>query len=248
MYKLDNRFTQDRFAVSVVGCGGTGSFVAEGLCHLLPDNAVLALIDHDRVEERNLVRQNFTRQDLGKFKSEALALRLSQRYKRPIAYANLPVSMADIKLPGLIIGCVDNGPARRAIASIKGMIPTYGCQSWWIDAGNGDNYGQVLIGNCCNGAWFDGDTCLALPLPTIQRPELLSQAPQGHSCADIDDQGPTINRAMASIVIEVVRRIINGTCRWIQLYLDLEAGTLYPVMVSIETVQRAARLKTVLSI
>lgn len=243
MYTLDNSFTQGHFTVTVVGCGGTGGFVAEGLCRLLPDSADLVLVDHDRVEERNLLRQNFTRQDTGKYKSEALAVRLSAGYGRPIAYTNLPVSMVDIKLPGLVIGCLDNGPARRVIAGINGMLPGYGYPSWWIDAGNGQDYGQVLIGNCRNGAVFNADTCLALPLPTIQRPELLSQAPRRHSCAGMDDQGPTINQAIASIVIEVARRIIEGSCRWMQLYLDLEAGTLHPVMATPEAVKRIARVK-----
>lgn len=56
MYKLDNNFAQGHFTVTVVGCGGTGSFAAEGLSRFLPPRADLVLIDHDRVEERNLRR------------------------------------------------------------------------------------------------------------------------------------------------------------------------------------------------
>lgn len=58
MFKLDNSFTQRPFTVIVVGCGGTGAFVTEGLCRFLPPEANLILVDHDRVEERNLIRQS----------------------------------------------------------------------------------------------------------------------------------------------------------------------------------------------
>ncbi|GAJ11462.1 unnamed protein product, partial [marine sediment metagenome] len=242
MYRLDNKFTRGRWSVTIAGCGGTGGFVAEGLCRLLPDKANIILVDHDRVEERNLGRQNFTGGELGMFKSEALAVRLSSRYGRPVAYSTLPIAMVDASLPGLIIGCLDNGPARRAIAGIRGMIGSpYQCTSWWIDAGNGENYGQVLIGNYHEAA-FDPDICLALPLPTIQSPELLAQAPQRRSCAEMDEQGPTINQAVASLVVEAARRLIEGTCHWMQLYLDLETGTLYPVMATPETAKRITKV------
>lgn len=249
MYKLDSSFAGGPFTVTVVGCGGTGGFAAESLCRFLPARANLVLVDHDRVEERNLIRQNFSREDLGKFKSEALARRLACRYGRPIAYSTFPVTLADIKAPGLVIGCVDNGLARRDIAKrVKhSLCPPYGYVSWWVDAGNGEDYGQVLIGNNLKGAIFDSEKgrCLALPLPTVQRPELLSQAPpQQQDCAQIAEQGPTINQTMASVVVEVVRRLIEGTCLWMQLYLDLEAGTLHPVLATPEAVQRIAGTKT----
>ena len=248
MYKLDSNFARGRFAVTVVGCGGTGGFVAEGLCRLLPATTDLVLVDHDRVEERNLIRQNFSPEDLGNFKSEALALRLAQRYSRPIAYSTFPIALTEVKVPGLVIGCVDNGPARREIAEkVKhSLLPSYGYVSWWVDAGNGENYGQILIGNALKGAAFDSEkgTCFALPLPTLQRPELLSQAPpRQQDCAQIAEQGPTINQAMASVVVEVVRKLIEGTCLWMQLYLDLEAGTLHPVLATPELVERITGIK-----
>ena len=43
-------------AIIVVGCGGNGGFVADGLARMLPPSINLILIDMDRVEERNLNR------------------------------------------------------------------------------------------------------------------------------------------------------------------------------------------------
>jgi hypothetical protein len=140
---------------------------------------------------------------------------------------------------GIIIGCVDNAEARRSIA--RG----YNYGNWWLDAGNGQASGQVLIGNAEGAAFEPEGICRALPLPTIQRPELLVQVPsfpgrappQQGGCVEIAEQGPTINQSMASLVVEVVRRIIEGTCSWMQLYLDMQAGSLHPVMATPEAVE-----------
>jgi len=244
MYRLSNDFARRRYTVTVVGCGGTGGFVAESLCRLLPGQADLVLIDHDRVEERNLTRQCFTRGDLGRFKSETLAHRLSGKFDRLVGYSTLPVAMAGLSFPGLVIGCVDNGLARRDIARAFKAMSYSG--SWWVDAGNGENYGQVIIGNTDVSSYVvpHGDVYDALPLPTIQKPELLNQAPRARDCASIaEEQGPTINLTMAAVVVEVVHRLVTGTCPWVQLYLDMEAGTLVPVLATPETIKYLNRRK-----
>jgi len=85
MYSLDNSFTRGVWTALVAGCGGTGGYAAEGLARLLPSNAKIVLVDFDRVEEQNLIRQNFFREDIGKYKSITLAERLTQKFDRPIA-------------------------------------------------------------------------------------------------------------------------------------------------------------------
>ena len=87
-YYLDNAFLLDNPWITVVGCGGTGGFVAEGLCRLFQGrDATIVLVDHDRVEPHNLLRQNFYAEDVGKFKSQALADRLARAYRRPVGYS-----------------------------------------------------------------------------------------------------------------------------------------------------------------
>ena len=256
MYKLSNHLVPDylnqSLRVCVVGTGGTGGFVAEGLCRLLPADDVLLLVDHDRVEEPNLVRQNFYKNELGMLKSEALARRLSAKFYRRVAYFTSPISILET-LPEIIIGCVDNGMARRDIADkiIKQCNPpTSLYRGWWVDAGNGRNFGQVLIGNCPNAhikKTFEPKTeiCYGLPLPTEQRPDLLLELPPAPACAEAvarDEQSPTINQCMASLVLEVVRRILEGTCPWMQLSLDMDTGTLTPTLATPENVAAMLRM------
>jgi hypothetical protein len=163
-------------------------------------------------------------------------------YQRPVQYSILPVGAADLP-KGIVVGCVDNGLARQAIAD------RIHDGQWWVDSGNGTNFGQVLIGNSKVEKLrpsFTGELCVRLPLPTIQQPALLAQVPRQRSCAEAvaaDDQSPTINQAMGALVLEVVRRIIAGTCPWMQLYLDLEAGTLTPIMATPEVVSRLTGIR-----
>ncbi len=227
--------------VAVVGCGGTGSLVAEGLCRLLQPNpdVRLLLVDHDRVDPHNLLRQAFFKGDVGRFKSEALAERLARLFDRPIGYSVQQFSRdsyngSPLSRAGIIVGCVDNPMARAEIAS--SIRPP----CWWVDAGNGDNWGQVLIGNARSPEQlrhaFDPakETCWALPMPSVQRPELLLPATPATPALDCagavqgGEQSPTINQAMAALVLEVVHRITSRACPWMALYLDLQRGELKP--------------------
>ena len=115
---------------------------------------------------------------------------------------------------------------------------------WLIDAGNDTNWGQVLVGNVAGRVdWeespFTGRDLLHLaPAPTLQRPDLLtavSTRPPDVDCAaalDLTDQDPTINQMMASLVLQVVRRMVAGTCPFMGLYLDMDLGTVTPSYVT----------------
>ena len=76
-------------SIVVLGCGGTGSWVAPKLIKLLNDaiskqffvgriGVDLVFIDGDIVEEKNLIRQNFIEADIGKKKAEVMASRYGQ--------------------------------------------------------------------------------------------------------------------------------------------------------------------------
>ncbi len=78
----------------------------------------------------------------------------------------------------------------------------------------------------------------------MQRHDLLtavSTTPSDVDCAaalDLTDQDPTINQMMASLVLQVVRRMAAGTCPFMGLYLDMEQGTVSPTYATPETVER----------
>ena len=197
---------------------------------------------------------------MGRFKSQALADRLARAYRRPVGYSVYAFREEDSRSDGgrypglppygnsLLIGCADNATARRAMAECLPGNP----RRWLIDAGNDTNWGQVLIGNVADRDFGDeqafvDQTCYLLPAPTVQRPDLLtavSTTPPDVDCAaalDLTDQDPTINQMMASLVLQVVRRMVVGTCPFMGLYLDMEQGTVTPTYATPETVARVVR-------
>lgn len=243
-WNLLHSHPQNRLNVAVIGIGGTGAFVAESLCRLFTGTkATISLIDHDVVEPHNLLRQNFEPDDVGAYKAQTLATRLSRKFNRPINYSLLPCiesanadSMHGPHLaPHLMIGCVDNAAARAAMANA--MQANY--HNWLIDAGNGETWGQILIGNAAandqSHYWFSRQTqtCHRLPLPTIQAPDLLTDTPNlpTSDCAaaiELTDQDPTINSLMAALVVQTVRRILAGTCNYMALHVDQDTATVTP--------------------
>ena len=253
-YRLNTRFMAENPRVTVIGCGGTGGFVAEALCRLYTGRpAEIVLVDHDRVEPHNLLRQNFYPQDVGRYKSETLAERLSASYGRTVGYLVKPFQ-GDMNglypgvgryREGLVIGCVDNARARHEMEECL----KNGSFLWLIDAGNGKDWGQVLIGNRPAGwgnhrtAFKDG-ICAELPSPAKQRPDLLTaipETPPDIDCAaalDLLDQDPTINQMMAMLVLTVARRMAANNCPYMSLYLDLEQGTVTPVYATPDNVAR----------
>jgi len=247
----------------IVGCGGTGSLVAEGLCRLLINsNLTLMLVDFDRVEPHNLLRQNFFAGEVGKFKSQALAERLSRQYGRKIGYSVMPferdmfdepmgAGMYHKAMSLIIIGCVDTVEARRSIAD--SMSSNF--NNWWLDAGNGHHSGQVLLGNT---GQLDGlkesfdiasHSVTRLPLPSLQLPALLIpqvEKARPRDCAeaiDDDEQSPTINQAMAMLVVDFIYRLLTGTLTNMGAYIDLEAGTQQTVPATPMSVARMVGLK-----
>ena len=252
-YYLDNAFLLDNPWITVVGCGGTGGFVAEGLCRLFQGRqATIVLVDHDRVEPHNLLRQNFYAEDVGRFKSQALADR------RPVG---LPASrgLLGLRLPG---GGIQLRWRPLSRPSLLRELPAHRLRRQRRRT-QGD--GRVPAGRPAPVAHrrgqrhqlgtsphrheqaFAGETCYLLPAPTVQRPDLLtavSTRPPDVDCAaalDLTDQDPTINQMMASLVLQVVRRMAAGTCPFMGLYLDMEQGTVSPTYATPETVARVAR-------
>jgi hypothetical protein len=142
----------------------------------------------------------------------------------------------------LLVGCVDNAAARRAIAAtLQNGSGTHGPgrgRVWWLDCGNGRNSGQILLGNVTRAEELRGaflrelELCRALPSPSLQRPDLLEApaSPQpAPDCAEAvtqGDQGPTINQVVAAVAASYIEKLLAGTCRWMASYFDLDDGTI----------------------
>jgi PRTRC genetic system ThiF family protein len=224
--------------IILVGCGGTGSWLAPSLARLARAmqesgrNVKLCYIDPDTVEAVNVPRQNFCEAEIGANKARALALRYEGAWGVPIGCVAGRLDPKSIPLPDgetlqVLVGCVDNAQARRSIAEVlnlhNGRALALGQPpgTWWLDCGNGLESGQVLLG-CASvaaelrGAFTPDTICRALPSPAMQRPELLEPLPEERtannlSCVEIalrNAQSLMVNQNVAAIAADYLLRLV----------------------------------------
>jgi hypothetical protein len=207
----------------------------------------LYYIDPDHIEEKNLVRQNFCRAELGQPKAFSLAWRYSAAFGLRIVPVvdRFSAGMLEKFRPGhapngsltLIVGAVDNFQARRDIAEAIIERLCYlprGQQLWWLDAGNERVGGQVLLGSSLEPEPVLSPLgyCLSLPLPHLQEPSLLVRpepaTAEDLSCADLtllEEQSAMINRAMATwLGVYAYRLLQSRDLDLMATYLNLRTG------------------------
>ncbi|MBS1807462.1 MAG: ThiF family adenylyltransferase [Acidobacteria bacterium] len=221
-------------SIYLVGCGGTGSYVAPTIARLAKHlqkrgkEITVYFIDPDLVEEKNIWRQNFCYAEVGANKAEALTARLNHAWGlniKAIPHHFKSTRFSHYQTNSLIVGCVDNPEGRQEISR---------CRAAWLDSGNHFNAGQVLYGNCKDGKAIKSGlrntlNIPYLPSPGLQEPQLLeSQSLQPavkRSCADLieaDLQSMVINQAMAAIVSTYLYELLlNKGLKYHATYLNL---------------------------
>lgn len=147
-----------RSRIVLVGCGGTGGYLVPDLARFiysLKDERVskFVLADGDRVEERNLLRQNFIPPDFGRNKAEVLAERYGRAFGINIGcYPGYIESVEtldelfytdDFSALDILIGAVDNNRTRQLFHEYFYRHPGH---LVYIDSGNALHDGQVAVG------------------------------------------------------------------------------------------------------
>lgn len=225
-----------RIQIILIGCGGTGSFIAQDLARIAYHQQQkefymdITFVDFDFVEEKNVGRQNFVYSEIGRNKAEVLALRYNLAYGLKIASSPMPLqktglckSEAEIFI---VVGAVDNNKARKEIH--KCLKNEYGDYKFWLDCGNYNNGGQILLGNSFSEQKEDYrlGLCNYIPYPSVQMKELIQKEKEIKvSCADAairEEQTLMINRAMATFAGQylyelIVKREINKYQTFINL-------------------------------
>jgi PRTRC genetic system ThiF family protein len=224
--------------ILIVGCGGTGAYVAGHLARLVsvlnrtPDAPYqgfsLVLADGDKVEPKNLERQHFVHGDLDLNKAEVLAARYAGAFGIEIrviaSYLEGIRSIADIE-PDMVIGCVDNNASRRVIHGWASYNLDYNRDRFWIDSGNEENSGQVVCGfvpppyadHSSNDSEY-GDGLFSLPMVTEVYPGILETGQDEKfasqmSCAELAQAAPQnmmANITAATIVLNFAQKIMRG--------------------------------------
>ena len=137
--------------IQVVGAGGTGSAMLAGLAQLCiaidalggkPPKVVVW--DADTVSAANVGRQAFTKGDIGRNKASVLVNRINNCFglswhDEPRFLDNRHVSHGST----IWIGCVDT---RKARSTIRSQFLDNWSECWWLDCGNSQRTGQVVLG------------------------------------------------------------------------------------------------------
>jgi PRTRC genetic system ThiF family protein len=234
----------------LIGCGGTGSWlaphlvrIAKLLVELHDPDVSLTFWDHDHVEPKNVYRQNFCQAEVGANKAAALAQRYGLAWgmnvraiEQPFT-GELPSQREFAGRETIYITCVDHNRPRREVAR---LCERYG--GWWVDTGNRKVSGQVSVGR----AFADNEySPLRLPsvttwtpLPSVQFPDILQEEKDEESetsdyselsCADLallDEQGLSINHSVASAAANLLTRmLVTHDLHYHCAYVSTEAGT-----------------------
>ena len=244
----------------LVGCGGTGSYVAESLARLayvfkqVGKNVNITFVYPDIVEGKNLGRQRFCQSELGLNKATTLALRYNLTWGLEISaipdYFDPKLVKSYWNDLVIIIGCVDNSAARRSLGKTlennrHAEIP----RIWYLDAGNNFDSGQILLGSHNSleeltphlDKFKKTGIMGALPSPVLQCPNLIELRPEelGNthlSCAELANlnaQSLTINQTIASIVTDYLFRLsLTKDLRNFATFLNLKSGSMRSEFIS----------------
>lgn len=253
----------------VVGAGGTGSFAAPAIARLIYElkqqqnkSAEMLIVDPDVVENGNIPRSNFCFAEVGRYKAQTLAERVSKAWGIETSFScerfdpekHLKSSTSDYRSLTIIVGCVDNHMARREMHRALDECRSYGDQSrlWWIDGGNGKTSGQVLLGSTTKPLkpeqYFTGTSiCRALPSPSLQHPDLLEaekiETKSDASCPErvrLGEQGLNINQRVAIEMVEILSSLLlTRDLRRFAVYFELESGTTKSLYSTLPTVSGA---------
>lgn len=211
----------------IVGTGGTGGHLIENLARLLDTQDiehVVTLIDGDKVESKNLLRQNFYQIDLGQNKARALVERYSRLFPHTKllaapAYLSSPQELLEILSEDpqpVIISAVDNNATRHLI---KQAITQAEQPLVWLDAGNAERTGQVVVGTHQITTIQPAGSFVKFS----EQPDCIDKFPEAFantdsrpdelSCADHSLEAPqdiAANVIAASTLFMIVNRLIHG--------------------------------------
>jgi len=249
-------------ALTLVGCGGTGSHIASGLITLsqaLAERNVMAdilFIDPDVVEPKNVGRQLFSQADVGRPKAQVLAERLNAAFATTVGCAVRKVDSLDKfgaeddardKLC-VVVGAVDNAAARKVIdanvRAAKGRV-------WWLDCGNENHSGQVALGNSFGKIEHRLGLVTAMPAPSVVYTDLVkgkakAQGRAKRSCAELAAegvQGLMVNRMMAAWACAMLHDFLLGELRYFAVTFDLAHGNARAMPLDTETLSEVAKIQ-----
>jgi len=145
--------------IDLIGVGGTGSYVLQGLAKLSLVHKELVInsqginvnvYDPDVISHSNTVRQLYNDNEIGESKAMTIVSNINRNYGFDWNAFEEKYDVKKIKDTQVIILCPDNMIVRRKVYDyishkIKGQLINHGEGVYIIDFGNSYDYGQVYV-------------------------------------------------------------------------------------------------------
>ena len=257
-----------KFRLVLVGCGGTGSFLAGHIARLLTGSAIgetiedVLFVDGDSVESKNVGRQLFSKRDIGKNKAEVLANRYNQAFGLDVYWCpdfltednfSEIIPGSNRSHPVLILGCLDTAAARKTI--LDKVAGKRGNHVWWLDAGNGQYTGQIVLGSTGSNEKISSGVGAYLveylPYPPLVFTDLVNPAQdieRSLSCAEMlqsEEQSLNVNALVAGLMAEMLRLFLTGDLSYNIVQLDISSFITVPNLVTDEWLEDYLNTKVV---
>jgi PRTRC genetic system ThiF family protein len=251
----------ENVTLCLVGCGGTGSHIAQTIARMashIKQNRLMNLrvlfMDGDTVEQKNVGRQLFCDAEVGMNKAQTLTTRFNRAFGLEIEA--LPAMCDNSTIFNLrrgnssliMVGAVDNHEARRCLHSFA-KYP----QVFWLDSGNHDASGQVVFGSAAEvrhmkGSWAVPGIAGHLPCASLIYPELLeAPAEVVIDCAAAMQQNfqtLMVNQMMAAIVGQYLYDLlIRKELTQFKTVVDLTTLSMRSTPITVKNIAEAVRQK-----
>lgn len=154
---LPQAFVEDQVQVHLVGLGGTGGEMLDGLVRIHQvitemghPGLDIHLWDFDEVSVSNVGRTRFSPVDVGQNKAQVLAARYNAFYGMEIEAHPQAFEIEDhhplFRQGGILIGCTDSAKFRLDFQKVFERIDGHSQPVLWLDLGNEDSTGQYVLG------------------------------------------------------------------------------------------------------
>ena len=248
VHYIDNYLVNPQHPVTVnlIGAGGTGSQVLTCLARL--DAALrglghpglfVTLYDPDIVTEANIGRQLFGPSDLGQNKAQCLVTRINNFFgndwkAQPDIYPTVLKDARRDNLANITITCTDNIKSRIDLWNLLKALPqptycTYETPLYWMDFGNTQTTGQVVMGT---SKLYETVSSLKV-ITRFVRYSRVKEEDSGPSCSlaeALDRQDLFINSTLAQLGCNILWKMFrNGMIEHHGLYLNLETMKVNPI-------------------
>lgn len=235
-YTLDVQVKKAKHWI-IIGAGGNGGYLIPNLLRQISlqnrflkienkPGHTITIIDADSVEDKNLTRQNFLPRDVGHNKAEVMANRYGMAFGLEVNY--IPEYLDGAKMLKeiiggsgnipIVVGAVDNNKTRAIVYEVfkekKGMF--------WLDAGNEEWAGQVVVGyNAGKAVDKSNKEPHLFNLPSVADiyPEILEatdKLPHELSCAEravSNPQNIQTNQNAANLMMNFANTILTADAR-----------------------------------